>query len=56
MFVRLYGPAASLFVALMTVIAGAHPLYHVLEGGSVDAVLDYLTAVAAQVAAGRTAS
>lgn len=42
--------AALPFVATMAVVNLAHPFMHHLEGGSLDAVLDYLNAMAAQFA------
>lgn len=54
MIARLCAPLVSVFVAVMAAVAAAHPLYHWAEGGSVDAVLDYFTAVAAQLAGSRT--
>jgi hypothetical protein len=52
MLVRLYTPAVSAFAAVMALAAGAHPLYHFAEGGSLDAMVEYLTALAAQLTAG----
>lgn len=50
MFARFYAPAVTAFVAVTALAAGAHPLYHFAEGGAVDATVDYMTALAAQVA------
>lgn len=38
------------FVALMATLNLVHPLFHAFEGGMVDSVIDYLTALAAQMA------
>lgn len=47
---RLISWASVPFVAAMAVVNLGHPFLHHLEGGTLDSVLDYLNAVAAQVA------
>lgn len=37
------------FILCMTIINLAHPALHFLEGGSLDATIQYLTALAAQL-------
>lgn len=38
------------FVCIMVVVNLAHPIMHHFEGGTIDATVDYLTALAAQTA------
>lgn len=38
------------FLILVAATNILHPLFHMWEGGSVDAALDYVTALAAQIA------
>jgi hypothetical protein len=42
---------STLFVCMMAVVNLAHPLMHHLEGGTIDSVIDYMTALAAQTSA-----
>lgn len=38
------------FIIFMAATNVLHPMFHMFEGGSIDAAIDYLTAVAAQIA------
>lgn len=42
----------ALFAVGVAVLNGAHPVLHLVEEGSLDAVLGYLNAVAAQLTQG----
>lgn len=42
--------AVAVFCALVAVVNGAHPLLHGVEGGSLDMVMGYLNATAADLA------
>lgn len=52
MITRCLSGLSAVFVVGVAVINGAHPLVHAVEGGSLDAVLGYVNALAAQVAQG----
>jgi len=52
--VRMEAWVGAAFLASLACLNVAHPLFHIFEGGQVDMVLDYLNAVAAQIASTRT--
>lgn len=54
MFARILSTGSAVFVAGVALVNGAHPILHVFEEGSLDAVLGYLNALAAQVASSRS--
>jgi hypothetical protein len=53
MMPRLLSLLSAGFATAVAVTNGLHPLLHALEGGSLDAALGYLNAVAAQLTATR---
>lgn len=38
------------FIVLVTLLNCAHPFFHMMEGGSVDMAIDYITMLAANLA------